>query len=244
MRPLIKKIAGGTAAFLLLLGGAWYGHGYWTSGRFLVETDDAYVQADYTTIAPKVSGYIAEVLVADNQPVKTGQVLARIDDRDFRTALAQAQADSGAASADIANIEAQLEQQQPIIEQARAAIAIGEAARTFSQQDFQRYQTLMRTGYGTAQRAQQAQADIQQKIAALARDRAALAAAEKQVDVLKTQLARAKATLQHDQAAADQAALNLGYTTITAPIDGVVGARALRVGQYVQAGTQLMAVVP
>jgi membrane fusion protein (multidrug efflux system) len=233
-----------TAGIAALAAGADWGLGYWQTGRFLQATDDAYLQADYTTIAPKVSGYIAEVLVTDNQPVKAGAVLARIDDRDFRTALDQAKAEVASGAADIRNIEAQIAQQQAVIDQAHAAVASDQAGLTFARQNATRYRDLMQTGYGTTQAAQQTASVLQQQNANLSRDEAALSAAEKQVAVLTSARDKAAQQLQRLQAMAQQAELNLGYTTITAPIDGNVGARSLRVGQYVQAGTQLMAVVP
>jgi membrane fusion protein (multidrug efflux system) len=244
MQKTVKRILAGAAIVSLVGGAGWAAVDYRTSGRFLESTDDAYVKADYTTIAPKVSGYVAEVLVRDNQQVSAGQVLARIDDADFKNALAQASADVSAGEAAIGNIRAQIDQQQQVIAQAQAGIEADLAARTFALQDVDRYRALMKTGFGTVQRAQQAEADIQQKSAAVQRDRAALAAAQQETRVLQTALAKAQAALQHDQAVAGQAELNLGYTTITAPIAGTVGNRTLRVGQYVQAGTQLMAVVP
>ncbi|MTJ83050.1 MAG: HlyD family secretion protein [Telmatospirillum sp.] len=234
---------GGAALALVVVAAGW-GYRWWTEDRFQVTTDDAYVRADYTTVAPKVSGYISEVLVEDNQTVSAGQAVARIDDRDFRNALEQAKADAEAAQATVANILAQIDQQHQMVEQARAAIAVDEAARVFAQQELDRYRDLQKTGYGTVQRAQQAASDIQQKNAALVRDRAALAAAEKEIEVLNTGLAKARAALTHDQAVVAQAELNLSYTTLVAPIGGTVGNRTLRVGQYVQAGTQLMALVP
>jgi len=202
------------------------------------------VKADNTTIAPKVSGYLVDVLVGDNERVKAGQVLARIDDRDFRTALAVANADVDAATAAITNIEAQVTQQRLVVDQARSGIDMDQAALSFAQQDGRRYADLARTGAGSIERAQQTQANLQQRQAALRRDEAGLGAAQQQVTVLQTQLAQAQATLEHSRALARQAELNLSYTTITAPLDGTVGARSLRLGQYVQAGTQLMAVVP
>jgi membrane fusion protein (multidrug efflux system) len=232
------------AAAALIAAGGFYGYGYWTSGRFVETTNDAYVKADYTIVAPKISGYIAEVMVDDNQPVKAGQVLARIDERDFKTALDQANADVQAAQAAISNLDAQLAWQQSIVDQATADIASAEAAVNFAKQDHSRYQDLMKTGYGTVQRAQLAESDLRQQTALLEHNRAALVAARKQIDVLTTQRSEADAQLAHAQAVAQQATLNLAYTSITAPIDGVVGARSLRPGQYVQAGTQLMAVVP
>ena len=127
MKRTLRRILLGSAAAIVVAGAAGFG-GYWyKTGRFLESTDDAYVQADFTTIAPKVSGYIADVKVEDNQAVKAGQVLAVIDDRDFRTALAQAQADVASAKAEVDNIEAQLEQQQSVIQQAQAAILSDQA---------------------------------------------------------------------------------------------------------------------
>ena len=232
------------ASLLVLAGAATFGWDYWTVGRFDVSTDDAYVQADNTTVAPKVSGYLDAVLVGDNERVKAGQVLARIDDRDFRTALDQAKADVAAAQASIASKQAALETQQSIIEAARATVAVDVATQTFAEQDNARYATLAASGAGSVQNAQQAASRIAVARAGVARDTAALATAVKQVDLLKADLAQAQATLAHDQAARSQAELNLSYTSILAAVDGVVGNRTLRVGQYVQAGTQLMAVVP
>jgi membrane fusion protein, multidrug efflux system len=232
------------ASLLALTGTVYFGWQYWTVGRFEVSTDDAYVQADNTTIAPKVSGYIGAVLVADNEQVKAKQVLATIDDRDFRVGLDQAKADLAAAKAVVATKQAALDAQQSIIEAARATISVDQANQTFAQQDDKRYSSLAATGYGSVQNAQQAASRTAASRAAVARDSAALETAIRQLGVLKGELAQAQATLAHDEALRDQAELNLSYTTIVSPVDGVVGNRTLRVGQYVQAGTQLMAVVP
>ncbi|MGK9233630.1 HlyD family secretion protein [Inquilinus limosus] len=229
---------------VVLAGAAWFGWNWWTVGRFLESTDDAYVKADSTIIAPKVSGYIAEVLVQDNQAVTAGQPLARIDDRDYAVALDRAKADVLAAQADVANAEAAIQQQAAAIDQARATVGVDQAAVTFAQQQFDRYTALAKTGNGSVQQAQQVTSNLQSATATLQRDQAAVTAAEKQLDVLRAQLEKAKAALAADQAAQRQAELNLGYTTITAPVAGTIGNRSLRVGQYVQAGTQLMAVVP
>jgi membrane fusion protein, multidrug efflux system len=217
---------------------------YWQVGRFQIATDDAYVQADSIIIAPRVAGYIAEVPVGDNQPVKAGQVLARIDDRDLRTALDQAIADRTVADHKIANIGAQLDLQQSVIGEAQAQLASAEAALTFAAQDQKRYSDLAHTGAGSVQQAQQTQSLLLQRTADLQRAQAALINAQQQVAVLQTAEAEARSALQHAQAVEQQARLNLSYATITAPQDGTVGARTLRVGQYVQAGTQLMAIVP
>lgn len=231
-------------AMLAVVAVSYYGWHYWTVGRFEESTDDAYVQADSSILAPKVSGYISAVLVDDNQPVKAGQLLAKIDDRDYQTALAQARANVAAAQADIDNLDATLKEQQAVIAQARATIDVDEANLTFMQQDNERYATLARQGAGTVQAAQQAVSKRNIAQATLEHDTASLEAAERQSNVLQAQLGKANAVLAQDQALQRQAQLNVGYTNIVAPIDGVVGNRTLRVGQYVQAGTQLMAVVP
>ncbi|NEU95922.1 HlyD family secretion protein [Bradyrhizobium uaiense] len=232
------------AALAALAGGAWYGWDYWTVGRFQVSTDDAYVKADNTTIAPKVSGYLSAVLVGDNEHVRAGQMLARIDDRDFKVALDQAKADVAAAEAAITSKRAQLDVQQSVIEAARATLAVDTATQTFAEQENKRYTDLAGTGFGSVQNAQQAQSRYASAQAAVARDTANLASALRQVELLKADIAQAIAAQARATALQHQAELNLGYTTIIAPIDGVVGNRTLRTGQFVQAGTQLMSLVP
>jgi membrane fusion protein, multidrug efflux system len=202
------------------------------------------VKADSTIISPKVSGYIAEVLVNDNQKVAAGQVLARIDDRDFRAALDQARADVAAADAAVRNLDAQLKLQQSVIDQGTADVAAAEANLQFAQEERARYDELMKSGSGTIQRAQQTDATLRASHAQAQHAQSGLMAAERKVDVLTTERAKAVAQLARSRAAERQAELNLSYTEITSPVAGTVGARALRVGQFVQAGTQLMAVVP
>jgi membrane fusion protein (multidrug efflux system) len=243
-RLTLKRAAVGLAAIGGIVAAAQFGHHYWTVGRYLESTDDAYVKADYTIVAPKISGYLAEVLVADNQRVTAGQVLARIDDRDFATALDGARADVEAAEAAIRNLDAQLALQQSTIEQARADIAATDASLKYAEADRARYHDLQKTGYGTVQRAQQAEAVQQEKTAQAQRDRAGLVAAQRKIEVLTTERSKAEAQRDRSRAAERQTRLNLSYTDITAPVDGTVGARSLRVGQFVQAGTPLMAVVP
>jgi membrane fusion protein (multidrug efflux system) len=240
----LRKLLVRGSVVALLAAAAWYGWDYWTVGRFLVSTDDAYVKADNTTIAPKVSGYLVEVLVGDNEHVKAGQALARIDPRDFQVALDQAKADVAAAKATVASKEAQLEVQVAVIAAAKATIDVDHATKTFASQENKRYTDLAGTGFGSVQNAQNAQARDAGADAAIARDTANLISARKQVDLLKAEIAQAEAASARAAALQRQAELNLGYTTITAPIDGVVGNRTLRTGQFVQAGTQLMSLVP
>jgi membrane fusion protein (multidrug efflux system) len=239
-----RRLLMATAAVAVLAGASWYGWDYWTVGRFLVSTDDAYVKADNTTVAPKVSGYLHEVLVGDNERVNAGQVLARIDDRDFKVALDQAKADVAAAEAAIASKQAQLDVQQSVIEAAKATLDVDTASATFTRQENKRYTDLAATGYGSVQNAQAAQSRDAGALAAIERDKANIASAINQVELLKAELSQAVAAVARAKAVRRQAELNLSYTTIVAPIDGVVGNRTLRAGQYVQAGTQLMSLVP
>ena len=243
-RRAIKRTALGLALVVGVAVAGDFGYGYLTAGRYLESTDDAYVKADSTLISPKVSGYIADVRVGDNEKVKAGQLLARIDDRDFKTALEQAQADVAASEAAVRNLDAQIELQQPVIQQQAAEVDAADANLKFAQQERARYDDLMKSGSGTVQRAQQTDAALRAQAAQLQQGKAGLNAANKKIEVLATDRAKAVAQLDHARAVAQQAELNLSYTEITAPVEGTVGARSLRVGQFVQAGTQLMAVVP
>ncbi|MGX9991277.1 HlyD family secretion protein [Rhizobium sp. Z1P35] len=243
-RRIVKRAV---LAAALLVGVAFagdFGYRYWTVGRFIESTNDAYVKADYTTAAPKIAGYVSQVLVNDNDAVKAGQVLARIDDRDFQAALSQAKADVKAAEAAITNIDAQIALQQSVIEQAKATIDASQASLDFAVSDAARSARLITNGAGTQSRAEQTQSARDQAAAALERDRAALVTAQNRVPVLQTEREQTVAQRDRAVAAAHQAELNLSYTDIVAAVDGTVGARSIRVGQYVTSGTQLMAVVP
>jgi len=243
-RQGMQRAALALAMSLCVAGAAAFGHYYLVTGRYLETTDDAYVKADSTIIAPKVSGYISEVLVADNEKVAAGQPLARIDDRDFKTALDQARADVTASEAAVRNLDAQIELQEPLIQQQAAEVDASEANLKFAEEERTRYDGLMKSGSGTVQRAQQTDAALRAQTAQLQQGKSGLIAANRKIGVLSTERAKAVAQLDHSRAVEQQAALNLSYTQITAPVGGTVGARSLRVGQYVQAGTQLMAVVP
>jgi membrane fusion protein (multidrug efflux system) len=180
----IRRAALGVAIAAAFVFGAYYGWSYWTVGRFLVSTDDAYVKADNTTIAPKISGYVAAVAVNDNQQVAAGDTLVRIDDRDFRVALDQATADVEAAQAALTTRQAQLSAQQSIIESARETVKLDRANLTFAEQDDARYSKLASTGSGSVQNAQQASSRADVARAAMARDSQVLATATRQLDVL------------------------------------------------------------
>ena len=230
---------------LLALGVAChYGWHYWTTGRFEETTDDAFLQADKVTVAPKVGGFVAESFVTDNQPVRAGDVLARIDDRDYQVVLLQDEADLDKAKASVEGVASALIQQNARIVEAKADVANTGAALAFADQEQKRYGDLLARGAGTTQRSQQASSDLLMKQAASDKAGAAYEAAKTQVDGLRSLEAAERASLRRAEINLEQARLNISYTTIKAPIDGIVGDRAMRKGQLVQPGSNLMTIVP
>ncbi|KVX99507.1 disulfide bond formation protein DsbA [Burkholderia ubonensis] len=213
-------------------------------GRGTEITDDAYITADFTLVAPKVSGLISKVSVEDNQRVRAGDLLAEIDDRDFQVALQNAQSELLAAQARLENVQARDARQRAMIEQAEAAVHADDAALVFAGQNAKRYEELSKQGAGTQEQQQQTFFTQRQQAAIRKRDVAALSAAQKELGVLASEEAEAKAAVGRAKAAVEQARLNLNYTTIVAPVDGVVGQRNVRVGAYVSPGKTLLAVVP
>jgi membrane fusion protein (multidrug efflux system) len=229
---------------LIGLGAAWYGHQWWTVGRFIESTDDAYVGGDVTVIAPKVGGFIAEVAVTDNRAVHAGDLLVKLDDRDYRAALAKANAAVAAQEASLANLDATRRLQESMIAQAEAELAAAGAEVARSRFDVIRYSRLASDQYVSLQRFQQADADNKKASAAVEKARAALDAARRRLDVIDTQKQQARAALDQAIAERDLARLNLGYTELRAPIDGVVGNRSARSGAYAMVGAQLISLVP
>jgi membrane fusion protein, multidrug efflux system len=234
-------IAGGVVAVAALI--IWLIQ-YLLVGQYFVSTDDAYIAADSSLIAAKVSGYVTDVAIKQDEYVKRGQLLVRIDPRDYQNALAMAEADSAAAQASIANDQAQLSLQQARIAAAQAAIQGDQARLAFAVQNQHRYASLSATGASPIQTTDQAVTDLATARATLAADQAGLTGAKRQVDVLNADLAQAQASLTQAEARAQQAALNLSHTAIRAPFDGVVGNKTVTVGDYLQTGTQIMAIVP
>lgn len=235
-----------TIAVLLaaLVAGSAYAYTYHESGSRQQSTDDAYVNADFTLVAPKIAGNIIDVAVEDNQRVSKGQLLARIDDRDFVVALDIAKAGLAKANADLSKAQAAIRQQGSAIDRANATINAGSATLKFAISNAERYRDLATDGSATLQDRQQADTQADTASAHHAADVAALAGAKQEVDVLKAQLDQAAAQVVQAKAAVAAAELTLSYATIVAPIDGVVGQRAVRVGAYAHVGTPLLAIVP
>ncbi|KXU87507.1 efflux transporter periplasmic adaptor subunit [Paraburkholderia monticola] len=221
----------------------------WAGTRLLASpttesTNDAYVTADFTLVAPRVAGQITDVLVNDNEDVKAGQLLVRIDDRDFRAALQSAEAEVAAAKASVANFDAEIARQPSLVGEARATLRADDASLGFARANASRYQNLSDAGAGTAQEQQRASSTLAQQLAQQSHDEAALTATEQNLDVLRTQRDKAAGALAHAEAALGQAQLNLSYTEIRAPVDGKVGRRSARVGAFVTPGAPVLAIVP
>src|SRR5208282_936832 len=195
-------------------------------------------------IAPKISGYVTAVPVTDNQHVDAGAVIARIDDRDYRVALDQANAQIAAARASIDNIDAQTTVQRAQIEANQAQVDQAKAALVFAQQQAARYEELARKGAGSVQNAQQYNSQLDQQQAALKSAQAAVAVAQRQIDALKAQRGSAEASLAQATAQRDQAQLNLSYTTVTAVEPGRIVNLTAEAGEFAQAGTNLTMFVP
>jgi membrane fusion protein, multidrug efflux system len=238
-RPIVSAI--GAALLASLLGGGYLYIDY--AGHFQ-STDDAFIAARQSSLAPKVSGYIAAVPVTDNQHVEAGDVIARIDDRDYRTALEQAEAQVAAAQATIASIDAQLKTQAAQIDANQAQVDQAQAALVFAQQQAARYDRLAQTGYGSVQNGQQYDSQFRQQQAALASAEATLRLAQRQIETLKAQRGSAVASLAQFEAQRDQAKLNLSYTTVVAAQAGRVVSLTAAVGQFVEPGASLSMFVP
>ena len=220
------------------------GYLYWDYAQHFESTDDAFIEARLFAVAPKVSGYITAVPVTDNQHVVAGDVIARIDDRDYRIALAQAQAQVAAATANIQNIDAQIAVQHAQVSASQAQVDQAQAALTFAQQQAARYQDLAAREAGTVQMAEQTASTLRQDQAAVKNAQAALTVAQRQIDSLEAQRSSAEASLAQANAQRDQAQLNLSYTTVTAAQPGRVVNLTTAIGQFAQAGTNLTMFVP
>ncbi|WP_034379317.1 HlyD family secretion protein [Herbaspirillum sp. CF444] len=218
---------------------------YWfAEGRYWEHTDDAYVGGDITVIAPKVSGNIAQVLVTDNQRVKAGDLLIKLDDRDYVAVLNKLKAAVQAQEATLANIDAERRLQEAVIEQNKAGVAAAGAETSRAHDDQTRYQSLSSKAAVSVQSFQKADADYKQAVANGQKAQAGLNAAQRQLDVLATQKQKAQAALQQAIAERNLAELNVAYTELRAPVDGVVGNRRARLGAYAATGAQLLSVVP
>ena len=232
---------------IILLAGlataGWYGLDWYRHGRFIISTDDAYVRADMTIMAAKVPGYVLEVPVRDNALVHAGDILARLDDGDYRLAVAAAKAKLATHEATLARIDAQIAAQEAVVLQTRSQKQVSRADTQRAAAALQRVQALARADFASQAAYETALADRERNIAQIDQATAAIVAAEAQVTVLKAQRAETLQGRGELVNALEKAERDLGFTVIRAPIDGVIGNRAVQVGQYVQTGVRLLGLV-
>jgi membrane fusion protein (multidrug efflux system) len=221
-----------------------WGLRWWSVGRFMQSTDDAYLHADSVTISPNVTGLVETVYVVENQTVKAGDPLVKVDARTYDAGLEQASATVEARKADIERAQAALVQQQATIHQAQATLAASHLAAQFAEKQVVRYQPLSESGAETSERLEQLRDQRDQDRARERSDAAALDSAQRQVPSLEAAIAQAKAQLLSAEATVRQSQIDVGHTIIRSSIDGRVGDSSVRVGQFVQPGTRLMSVVP
>jgi membrane fusion protein, multidrug efflux system len=242
-RPERRALLIVLAIALGLAAAVWFAH-WWAVGRFIESTDDAYLQADSVTVAPKVSGYVTEVLVADNQSVEAGTPLLRLDARKYQASVDQAQATVDAREADLQRAQADLLQQQAKVAQAQAEERVARVALAHAEDNVRRYGPLAATGAETAERLADLVSTRDQARATLESNAAAVHSAQTQIGATTAEIAQARAQLEAAHANLRQARLDLRDTTVYSSIAGRVGDRTVRIGQYVQPGTRLLTVVP
>jgi membrane fusion protein (multidrug efflux system) len=238
-QPLLSAAAALLIVIVLAAATRWY-----VASLAYETTDDAFIDARPVSISSQVNGAIVDVPVTDNQLIEAGGVLSRIDDRDYRASLNQAKAQVDQANASIINYKAQIDEQRLHIGQAAQQVDLAQAALTFAQQQYARYQTLAQRQSGTVEQAQQDFSNLQQAKATLLANQAALEAAKKQISVLEAQVQGAVGQLEQARASQQQAETNMSRTTITAPVAGRVTKLTAAKGAYAQVGQALMMFVP
>ncbi|MFC5344837.1 HlyD family secretion protein [Brevundimonas staleyi] len=242
--PAVQKrlplIVGGVVAVGLIIGGAVW----WQNKQRWETTDNAFVQADVTLVSPQIDGYVAEVLVTDNQRVQPGQILVRLDDADAKARLAAAEANLAALLAAVDNVDARAAQEQAMIASRAAAVSQARAQANLAEAQVNRYTTLGRQGWVSEQRIETERAGAQTAAASVAQAQAALVAEQRTAGVLGSTRQQSLAAVEQARQAVEQARINLDRTVIRAPAAGVVGARGVRAGQYVRPGGRLLSLVP
>ena len=233
-----------SAAAIAVAAGSWYGAQWWTTGRFMISTDDAYVRAHNTTLASKVSGYLASIPLDDNAQVHAGDIIATIDDGDYQLAADAAREKVATQQATVDRFGQQILAQQSNIDQAKAQVLSVRAADKKNQLEFERQQALAARAFASHQALEQAEANRDQGTAAVQSAQSALDAASANLEVLKAQKREAMRTLDELKTALARAERDLSFTVIRAPVDGVFANRAVQTGDFVQTGQRLASLVP
>jgi membrane fusion protein, multidrug efflux system len=228
----------------LLAGGGWYGYNWWTDGRFLISTDDAYVEGDIAVISPKVSGYVEKVNVVENQRVKAGDPLVSLDQGDYVLALDKAKANVESARLAVARIDAQIGGGEASLKQAQAQLGALQAALRGAEITQKRAAELAAKSVGTTAELDNAQVALDQAKANLTAGEAAVTSAQANIDLLKAQRAEAVNTVRLQELAVDQAERDLSFTVLKAPYDGTIGNLSVQTGDLVSSGKRLASLVP
>jgi len=231
------------AVVALASGGGYYGYRWWTEGRFFISTDDAYVSADITQIAAKVAGHIASIEVAENHAVKAGDLLARIDDGDYRLAVRAARERLDSQRATITRIARQQEAAQSAVAQASAQLDAVRATQAKAQADYKRQSELTSVRVGSVSQLDAARAERDNAIASVRAAEAGVAQAQANVAVAASQKVEAETVVAELKTTLAKAERDLSFTEIRAPVDGIVGSRAVEIGSYVQPGTRVMPLI-
>lgn len=240
----VRKIILTGVATVALTGAGFGGWHWWTQGRFIESTDNAYVQSDITVVSPKVAGYVRDVRVSENQQVSAGDVLVVLEDRDYRAKVAEAEATVAAQDAALSSNAQKLVWQRTQIAQAEANLTAAEAERQRAAQEFNRTRSLATDNWTSRQKLDTAEADLRKADAAVLKARAALAAERDQTGVIEAAGTEIRAHLEQARASLESARNDLDNTVIRAAVDGVVGNRGVQLGQYARPGVQLLSLVP
>ena len=243
-RGSMRKNLLATAGLVAFTVAAYFLVNWWTVGRYLVTTDDAYVGARAATLSPKVAGYVTEVVANDNASLKAGDVIARIDPGDYQLAIRSARDQIQTQRSTIGRIDKQIVAQQAMVDQARAQSASARAAFVKAGLDFKRQTELNARQINSAAALETSQANRDQASAAVASADAAVASAIANVAVYAGQRTEAENVLKQNETALAKAEHDLTFTEIRAPFDGVLGNRAVQVGDYVQPAQRLASLVP
>lgn len=228
----------------LLSAAGWYGYQWWTHGRFMISTDDAYIEGDIASISPKVSGYVAAVNVVANQAVKAGDPLVTLDDGDYLLAREQAEAQIATQKLALHRIDAQIEGAKASLAQAEAQKTAYQAALSGAEVAEKRAKELAAKEVGTTASFDSATVALDQAKANLVGADANIVSAKASIAVLQAQRAESDSGIRSLELARDKAVRDLGFTVLKAPYDGVIGNISVQVGDLVSAGGRLAALVP